>query len=954
MELDQFKLLFGEKGELFCKRMFSLQKRFPRLFPKILLKEMGNFLSACSDSFLDIHNLYILSRILFSHHRLIERALSSEQRICTKILEVNSSVYGISIALSSLQENEKFNEKHILNGIQNLIPGIKVIPFSYLAHHRKKIHLFYIEIKKMRGGVFSEEEREKLNKELDSELQKRIENTSRALFFPGNEEELFKNVKNLSQELKFVDDLPQVMITFTEYFQDTLKFLVIVLRIVKTTTPSILSLSAQLPSLVRFSLENIFEINKLRKKYPKEAAIFTLEIDSSLFARSSNAVNLRTARQYIVKSLETMIGPFRDYNGGLLNKENEQLTAIKNILEKNGAASSFLEDFFYGIKPIGMRATLSAETGISFAALFQKIKERRLEKDQKYCLEKECTPKVHLAIIKTHTKEWKHSLSQRIQAASSQIGFSYLEQDGSFYLCFFHEYPQVSVLFDAIEHELAQCQSFAKDQKRSILTINFQGGDPPSLNPRFAADIHCHILSNLLFEGLTSINEFGQVEPAAAKEIEISPCRTQYIFHLRNAWWSNGEEVTAYHFERTWKKVLMSSAPSQIYSSFFSTIKNAKKAREKILPLDQVGIIAKNAKTLQVELESPCSYFLNLVASPPFFPMSGEYEEPINFNGPFALADWKRDSWIYLSQNPFYHNASRVKLGGIKILMVRDPYAAYEMFKKKELDVIGDPISPLPLEILRYRKIQNELNSKSVSRIFWIHCNLNVFPLNNVNLRLALNLALNRKELTEKAFFNQVPHFSPLPPKYCSYEGSLEGNPDLAREYFEKALHELKIDRNKFAPLVITHSDLSFEKPHVEELQTQWGEVLGISVLSQMLPWNEFSLALERGKFQLGGLFRRDYFNSPMYYLSFFRDTPYNPHGWKNEEYEKLFNLLYQEEDQRENLKKIERLLIDEAPVIPLVNQQYQVLINKRIGGVRWKENGCVDFSEAWIDEGVD
>ena len=686
------------------------------------------------------------------------------------------------------------------------------------------------------------------------------------------------------------------MITFVEYFQETLKFLVIVLRTLKPSTPPLISLAESLPPVVQFSLDSIFCTGLLRKKYPKEAAIFTLEVDSTLFYHNHHAINLRSARLYIVKAIENMLGPFRDYNGGLLYKESEQLLGIKRALEEKGITCPDLEDLFYSIKPITLRALLTVETGIELVQLFLKIRNQPLE-GEKYLLVSARFSESHLALIKTCEKTWKSSLIGQLLAASPQIGCAAIEREGFFYFCFFHQYPQANILFDILHSQLKHL-SLSSHRRKNILNINFQGGDPPSLNPRLAADINCHILSNLLFEGLMRIDRWGKVEPAAAEKITISSCSTLYTFHIRNTCWSNGEEVTAYHFEKAWKKAIMGNIPAYPYPDFFYSIFNAKKAREKILPLDQVGIVAKDTKTLIITLESPCPYFLNLLTTPPFFPLLGDAEEPTEFNGPFTLSDWKRNTSLLLTQNPFYRNESRSKLSAIQIFMIKNPHTAYELFQKGELDLLGDPTSPLPPEILKRPELQASLFHKPVSRIFWIHCNRRAWPLQNTSLRKALNLAINRKRLTDHVFVQQTPHCSPLPLKYSQISGCVEGEPSLARFYFKKALHELNLEQKQFPSLVLSHSELSFEKPLYKELKSQWKEVLGITVLSKQLPWDEFSGNLEKGNFQLGGLFRRDPFNHVLFYLSFFKNIPNNPHSLDSEQYTQLFDKFYLEQTQ--------------------------------------------------------
>ncbi len=940
---NQLEWIFGDRGERFCQRLFSIERRFG-LVPKGLFGEVGSFLANCSREFLEGRDVAALGRVLFAMFRL-ER--EKTQRMRLKILGLSPAVFGVAVVMEGLKEDEKFGERHIIKGIQSLVPGIKPVPQSYFSRRQGGADFYYVEIKKMRGGVFSKGEKERLSGELGAELLRGIERGWRSLFLPGKEEELFKNISHLSKEIKYVNDLPQGMISFVEYFQDTLKFLVIVLRLIKPGTKDLQS--AHLPSIVHFSLENILLIEKLKKKYQKEASIFTLEVKSSQFLQSNNTINLRAARQYVAKVLEGMIGPFRDYNGGLLIQENEQLARIKGAFAKQGVFSPFFDDLFYAIKPIPMRSLITIETAIQLALLHRKISAYPL--DSRSICEFLSTESTNLAIVKTKEKDWKAFLPEKILSKSSQIGCSCFEIEGDLYLCFFHQAPKSSFLREAIEKELSQPRSLISDQKKAILKINFQGGDPPSLNPRLAADMQCHILSNFLFEGLTRINRFGEIELAAAEKLDISPSKTRYTFTLRPSHWSNGEEVTAYHFERTLKKALMANPAGGMCLDFFSQIRNAKKARENAVSLDQVGISAKNGKKLVLELQSPCPYFLNLLASPPFFPLFGDGEEPRVYNGPFVLSEWVKDEKLELSQNPFYWDSGKIKLGGISISMIPDPRIAYDLFKRGELDLIGDPISPLPPEMLKFPEVKDHLLYRQISRVFWIHCNFKVFPLNNEHVRRALSLAIDRKRLTEKVFISQIPHTSPLPPKYASFQGSISGEPEMAKFLFQKGLDELGLDRESFPKLAITHSDLSFEKKLMEELIAQWKETLGIAVSARQLKWSEFSSSLEKGDFQLGGLFRRDILNNPMSYLSFFKKSPNNFHSWDDKDYERLLRDLYREKNKEENLKRIERLLIEKAPMIPLINQNYLILKSRNLRGLYWNENGCLDLRETEWDE---
>jgi oligopeptide transport system substrate-binding protein len=965
MKKNYIKLLLGTKGEQFCNYIFLFQKRFPKLLSLSKTTEMAKFLLNCPRTILDGSTIYGLARIFFSYHHLTKKAFSSpSKRIHLRIIEIDSSVYGISCILYPLQEHEIFGESQIIEGIQKLIPGVKKTPNSYFSYSNGKTLFFYLEIKKMRGGNFSSDEKDNIRIQLPLDLSQRIEDRSPSLLIPCNMEELIKNIRHLKKEIRSSQDIPQVMLSFSEYSNKVVKFLVIIARVINENTASIQSLSKQLPEMVHFSIENILTLDKLHKKNRKEIVVITVEINSSIFLRNNNTVNLRAARNYVFKILENLLGPCRDYNGGLLIKEDEQLSAIKEVLKKrNSQIIPLFEDLFYGIRPILLRALITPKTGLEIAALFgEALKSPVNGPSEKYCLKFHSSEEADIAIIKTKEK-WENSFTQYICGISSQIGYSSLVHDGWLYFCFFHQFPPKHEL-NSVIHQGLNLQNLKKERQKSFLRINFQSGDPPSLNPRLATDIQCHIISNFLFEGLTRVNEMGQQIPAGAEKIEISPNGLTYTFHLRLNYWSNGEAVTAHHFEQAWKKAISASS-GLTRLDLFSPIKNASKARNKTATLDEIGVVAIDKSTLHVELEAPCPFFLNLVSTPPFFPMFGEIQEPVHFNGPFLVSEWKQGVHLQLSQNPFYWKSNHYKIEGIKISMVRNAKEEFRMFQEDELDWIGDPINPLSVDLLK-SSTSAKLIRKEISRIFWIHCNTATYPLNNVNLRRALYYAIDRNKLIEKNFYGYEPCLSPLPRKYSFIsDQSFDQHEAKAKMYFKLALEELNLAGIDVFPVItMIHSDLSFEASLIQELKEQWKSVLNIEVLSRELPWNEYSATLDKGDFQLAGLFRRDLFNHPMSYLSFFKNSRYNPYGWENKDFEILLDKYLMENDrgideaqvlnQKQsdyNLKKIEKLLIEHAPVIPLVNQTYFALTKERINGFDWNLDGSFNLTEVTLNE---
>src|SRR5699024_7757624 len=149
------------------------------------------------------------------------------------------------------------------------------------------------------------------------------------------------------------------------------------------------------------------------------------------------------------------------------------------------------------------------------------------------------------------------------------------------------------------EEELAEVQE---------LSVNIKT-EPPSLHPGTSTDTTSSAVLDQVFEGLTRVNQEGEVEEGMAESWDISEDELTYTFHLReDATWTNGDPVTANDFEYAWKWVLDPENADTDYAYQLYPIKNAEDAKENDGSLDDVGITVEDDHTLVVELEQPTEY----------------------------------------------------------------------------------------------------------------------------------------------------------------------------------------------------------------------------------------------------------------------------------------------------------------------------------------------------------
>jgi hypothetical protein len=179
---------------------------------------------------------------------------------------------------------------------------------------------------------------------------------------PRNEEEVLRNIMSLSRQLRYVSDIPQVIISFDEQKGKDLCFTVILLRVQPAEAPTLQELFAGSKSPLKYIPDRVRRVGHLRKKYVKEATVFRTVVSTDLYLRPDHSVDLIRARQFILTELSALIGGVRDYNGGMIYKQNELLGALRASLGKIADQHNLLlEKFYYSLNPIEMRTSVEVE-----------------------------------------------------------------------------------------------------------------------------------------------------------------------------------------------------------------------------------------------------------------------------------------------------------------------------------------------------------------------------------------------------------------------------------------------------------------------------------------------------------------------------------------------------------------------------------------------------------------
>lgn len=507
---------------------------------------------------------------------------------------------------------------------------------------------------------------------------------------------------------------------------------------------------------------------------------------------------------------------------------------------------------------------------------------------------------------------------------------------------------------------LASCTSHSPNGMKGAQTLRINScREPATLDPRKGGDFISSTIQFMLFEGLVKLNPDSSISPAAAESFEISEDGRTYTFHLRLSKWSDGTDVTAYDFERSWKDILDPAFPA-LNAHLLYPIKNAEAAKRGQVPMSEVGIVAKDERTLVVVLDMPTPYFCKLISFCVFFPAPQGFDanKQCVSNGPFKLKKWKHNCEILLEKNNLYWNADAVTLENLHISMIDNEMTALQLYENGELDIIGTPMSPLPVEAMVEFARQGILSTRPIAATTFCSFNTDRAPFSNVHLRKAFAFAINRKTIVENITqLGETAATCAIPPVMKGHDSFLFADADerQARVHLNKGLEELGMQVSDLDGIVYYYNHSELNHRIAQALQEQWKEVLGINVSLQNLEHKVLLDMLAKRNYTMAQTQWIAQYSDRMNILERFKskDNAKNYPSWENASFAKLLTLSAYEmnaEKRIEILEQAEKVFMDEMPVSPLYHWNYTFLVKPYVKDFCICPIGGLHFDKVQID----
>ncbi|MCL6661221.1 MULTISPECIES: peptide ABC transporter substrate-binding protein [Paenibacillus] len=520
----------------------------------------------------------------------------------------------------------------------------------------------------------------------------------------------------------------------------------------------------------------------------------------------------------------------------------------------------------------------------------------------------------------------------------------------------------------------------AKDQ---ILKINLSA-EPPTLDPAQAKDSQTNTVLKFLYEGLVRIDADGKEQAGVAKDWTISEDGLKYVFNLNpDAKWSNGDAITAEDFVRSWERALKPETASpyayQLYyikgAEGYNLSKDETYKGTKVTDFSQVGVKATDEHTLEVTLENPTPYFLGLTAFYTYYPVHASADTNDKFftdyknmivNGPFVMDQYSKGQKIVVKKNDGYHAAADIKLAEIDMSLTNSSASELQAYKSGQLDYTGAPNGEIPSDQIPSVKAElpDEFKATGIASTYYYQFNVNEAPFNNVKIRKAFAMAIQRQLIVDKVTQGgQIPAFGFVPPGIRGENG--EFRDEHKDDYFTENVEEAKallaegMKEEGYTTLPAVTLIYNTSDGHAKialAVADMWKQNLGVDVKTENQEWGVFLENRQNQNFQVARAGWSADYNDPYNFLEMWTTgNTNNDSKFSNEQYDKDVKDTVKSADPAARMAAFadaEKILIqDEMGVMPIYYYTNVSLTKPYLKGVQLDFSGAIDFTRAYLEE---
>lgn len=491
--------------------------------------------------------------------------------------------------------------------------------------------------------------------------------------------------------------------------------------------------------------------------------------------------------------------------------------------------------------------------------------------------------------------------------------------------------------------------------KQTLVRNN--GSEVQSLDPHKIEGVPESNVNRDLFEGLLISDVEGHPSPGVAEKWENKDFKV-WTFHLRkNAKWSDGTPVTASDFVYSWQRLADPNTASP-YASYlqYGHIANIDDIIAGKKPATELGVKALDDHTFEVTLGEPVPYFYKLLVHPSVSPVpktavekfGDKWTQPANIvtNGAYKLKNWVVNERIVLERNPQYWDNDKTVINQVTYLPISSEVTDVNRYRSGEIDMT---YNNMPIELFQKLKkeIPNEVRVDPYLCTYYYEINNQKAPFNDVRVRTALKLALDRDIIVNKVK-NQgdLPGYSYTPP-YTNGAKLVEPewfkwSQKKRNEEAKKLLTEAGFTADKPLTLDLLYNTSDLHKKLAIAVASIWRKNLGANVKLENQEWKTFLDTRHQGAFDVARAAWCADYNEPTSFLNtMLSDSSNNTAHYKSPAFDKLIadTLKVTDDAQRSELyAKAEQQLDQDSAIVPVYYYVNARLVKPWVGGYTGKD----------------
>jgi ABC-type transport system substrate-binding protein len=485
--------------------------------------------------------------------------------------------------------------------------------------------------------------------------------------------------------------------------------------------------------------------------------------------------------------------------------------------------------------------------------------------------------------------------------------------------------------------------------------------DEPDTVDFQCTSIHYTIAQNV-FDRLVDMENDDNGEmvilPALARSWEVSEDGRVYTFHLQEGVkFSNGKPLTASDVQYTFERLL--THPDSCNKDIVDIIVGAA-ALESGETDHLEGFHLLGDLDFAITIEEPFEAFLACLTMPGASILDQETTEEAGERfgkdphwtvgtGSFVIRTWNSGEGMLLTANRECWKGAP-KCEGLNLLYVNDAQEIRRMFERGEIDVLDlDEVGNSAEFFLHGSEYQDRLFSVPRIGITYIAINESIEPLDDVNVRKAMQMALNRPMLLAAIYSGRGNIENGIFPR-----GLYGHNPDLpqipydpeaAKELLEKAGY-----RDGFDLTVSVNSSSTRWELAVLQMAAPMWEAIGIRTKVEVIDESDFMSRRKSGELACYTAQWMADFNDPDNFIyTFFgnsHNTTFRSLCYPREDVMSRIQKARTISDSKERIREyqdLERIIVQEdAAWIPLYSRMRYYVTSKRLRGIQASWNGSV------------